>query len=134
MNEIMLNGFDIINTSDYFKTKLKKKLDQKDLETIFIFAKNGLGSEDICKALKFDNEFFSSCKEIQSTIEQGNAIFRCNLLGAQVDKALKGNDTKMQIWLGKQYLGQKDNHDDEFKSESFIISNDIPEIIDVDIK
>lgn len=35
---------------------------------------------------------------------------RINLLKKQYDTAMQGNVT-MLIWLGKQYLGQKENHD-----------------------
>lgn len=45
-----------------------------------------------------------------SAIEKGQAIGRTNLRTAQFKNALNGNAT-MQIWLGKQLLGQTDKTD-----------------------
>jgi len=44
-------------------------------------------------------------------IEAGRQEGRKSLRRAQFEKAMKG-DTKMLVWLGKQYLGHKDNPDD----------------------
>lgn len=43
--------------------------------------------------------------------EQKQASFRISLLNAQIKKAIHSKNTIMQIWLGKQYLGQKDKHE-----------------------
>ena len=40
-------------------------------------------------------------------IEKGRSVGRKSLRRAQFDKALQG-DSKMLVWLGKQYLGQED--------------------------
>ncbi len=41
-------------------------------------------------------------------IEKGRSVGRKSLRRAQFEKALNG-DSKMLVWLGKQYLGQEDN-------------------------
>jgi len=44
-------------------------------------------------------------------LEKGKQAGKKSLRRAQWDKALNG-DTRMQIFLGKQYLGQKDTPED----------------------
>lgn len=41
-------------------------------------------------------------------IKKKRAEFRISLREAQSEKAIKLKDTTMQIWLGKQYLDQRD--------------------------
>jgi len=43
----------------------------------------------------------------RAQLKDGRARLRERLRKAQVDRALNGSDT-MLIWLGKQYLGQRD--------------------------
>ena len=45
-------------------------------------------------------------------LKEGRASLRTRLRKAQVDSALAGNTT-MLIWLGKQYLAQRDRYDVE---------------------
>ena len=46
----------------------------------------------------------------RKVIKTGNDSFKCNLKKAQAKRAFGGSDT-MLIWLGKQYLNQKDKHE-----------------------
>lgn len=48
--------------------------------------------------------------------QQKRAEGRTLLKVAQFDKALTEKDKTMQIWLGKQYLGQKDKTENENKN------------------
>jgi len=41
-------------------------------------------------------------------IEKGHAVGRMSIRRAQFESALKNHNATMQIWLGKQYLGQRD--------------------------
>lgn len=50
-------------------------------------------------------------KRFGKLIEQGKQKGRQSLRRAQWDKAMNG-DTRLQIFLGKQYLGQKDTPED----------------------
>ena len=50
--------------------------------------------------------------EFRGAIEKGHASLRNSLRRLQVKKALEGNTT-MLIWLGKQYLGQRDRQETE---------------------
>ena len=48
---------------------------------------------------------------------------RASLRKAQYNLAIAGNHT-MQIWLGKQYLGQRDNKEEETEDKELTISYD----------
>lgn len=49
-------------------------------------------------------------RTFDAQLKEGRASLRTRLRKAQVDSAMAGNTT-MLIWLGKQYLGQRDKYD-----------------------
>ena len=51
-------------------------------------------------------------KKYKNLILKGREDGKKSLRRAQFQKALNG-DTKMMVWLGKQYLGQKDSPEDK---------------------
>lgn len=51
-------------------------------------------------------------RHFSDLIEKGKSVGKKSLRRAQWDKALNG-DTRMQIFLGKNYLGQRDNPEDK---------------------
>ena len=51
-------------------------------------------------------------KKYKNLIMKGREDGKKSLRRAQFHKALNG-DTKMMVWLGKQYLGQKDSPEDK---------------------
>lgn len=51
-------------------------------------------------------------KRFSKVIEEGRAKGKASLRQAQFEKALAG-DTRMQIWLGRNYLEQKDDPNGE---------------------
>jgi len=55
-------------------------------------------------------------KRFKNLIEKGRAEGKKSLRKAQMDRALAG-DQRMLIWLGKQYLDQKDTPTSEENSE-----------------
>jgi len=57
-------------------------------------------------------EFFRKFPEAVEAFEEGREEGKASLRRAQFKSALNGN-TAMQIWLGKQLLGQRDKHDIE---------------------
>lgn len=63
-------------------------------------------------------------KKYQKIIDQGKESGKKSLRRAQFEKALNG-DTKMQVWLGKQYLGQKDSPEDKVGTQPLPWSDDI---------
>ena len=62
----------------------------------------GVSIETVKRRLKDDLEF---CAAYEKGLENGKSSLR----RIQWKNALSGNTT-MQIWLGKQYLGQQDRH------------------------
>ncbi len=61
--------------------------------------------------------------EIQEAIDVGRDSVCFSLRASQISAALKGDKT-MQVWLGKQYLGQKDRieHEGPLQAERPIIN------------
>ena len=55
-------------------------------------------------------------KRFKHVIEKARSEGKKSLRKAQFDKALNG-DVRMQMWLGKQYLGQADQPTDEENTE-----------------
>jgi hypothetical protein len=51
-------------------------------------------------------------KHFGDIIEAGQSVGKKSLRRAQWDKALNGSD-RMLVWLGKQYLNQKDTPEDK---------------------
>jgi uncharacterized protein YoxC len=51
-------------------------------------------------------------KRFKNLIEKGRAEGKKSLRRAQMEKALAG-DVRMLIWMGRQYLDQKDTPEDE---------------------
>lgn len=58
------------------------------------------------------NEFLAKNKKALEAFEEGLENGKASLRRMQFKNAQAGNVT-MQIWLGKQYLGQKDKHETE---------------------
>jgi len=50
-------------------------------------------------------------KRFKNLVDKGRAEGKKSLRKAQMEKALQG-DTRMLMWLGKQYLGQQDQVED----------------------
>ena len=48
-------------------------------------------------------------RRFNKAIEEGRAKGKASLRQAQFDKAVTQGDTRMQIWLGRNYLDQKDD-------------------------
>jgi hypothetical protein len=49
-------------------------------------------------------------RSFDTQLKGGRAVLRSDLRKVQVDRA-KNGDSTMLIWLGKQYLGQRDKHE-----------------------
>lgn len=60
-----------------------------------------------------------------AALKKGRASFRIELRKAQINLALRGN-ASMLIWLGKQYLGQRDRHD--------VYTEDLSELSDEELR
>lgn len=79
--------------------------------------------EEIADVLNVDiNTLIAICKRehgasFSELFRQKRGKGKVSLRRAQWTTAIKGNPT-MQIWLGKQYLAQKDKSDAEIKSQA----------------
>jgi hypothetical protein len=86
----------------------QKPIDLKLLEDL---ARIQCTDEEMASILGFTREGFRKRKqrqpELVGVIEKGKEAGRCSLRRLQWKSATGGNIT-MQIWLGKQYLGQTD--------------------------
>jgi hypothetical protein len=61
-------------------------------------------------------QFEETWQEFADALDQGYAETKRNIRRVQLDMALSGS-VPMLIWLGKQYLGQSDQHKVESKTE-----------------
>ena len=77
--------------------------------------------EEICAVLRFDNKTIEKwCekrygKKFKEIYKELRSTGKVSLRRAQWKNAVEDNNTTMQIWLGKQYLDQKDqpiNHEE----------------------
>lgn len=77
-------------------------------EQIRYFASIGCTDEEIAEAAGLTRSTLQ--RRFGAALKEGRASLRTKLRKAQIAAALNGNVT-MLIWLGKQYLGQRDRHD-----------------------
>lgn len=84
------------------------KVKDIDKELVFRLASLQCTHKEIAEAVGCSLDTLD--KHFKNIIEQGKNVGRKSLRRAQFDKALNG-DTRMLVWLGKQYLSQKDSPD-----------------------
>lgn len=116
--------FDDIKT----KGRPKKLLNALGVETIRSLASIQCTDEEIASVLgcsvdlltnRNNREAFAEAKEV------GQLSGKASLRRMQFKTAEAGNAT-MQIWLGKQYLGQKDKQDVAVETEQDFVFNILP--------
>lgn len=87
-----------------------------DLEAIEELAADGNPMDMIAHALGISKATISTRKDARAAFDKGRAEMGVNLRHWQMLNAKSGN-VQMQIWLGKQYLGQRDQPDDFAKGQ-----------------
>lgn len=91
-----------------------------DLEEVYRLARNMLGQSDIAIKMGFSPQAFATYieqrPEILEEIERGQSDTRNDLRRVQLDLAMSGHPS-MLMWLGKQYLGQADKHEQKVNTE-----------------
>lgn len=97
-----------------------KKVD-KDL--IFRLACIMCTNDEIAQAVGISLKALT--KKYKSIIDKGKEAGKKSLRRAQFEKALNG-DTKMQVWLGKQYLGQSESPEDKEGTQPLPWADDEP--------
>lgn len=80
---------------------------QIDLEAVRELASEGNTQEEIARALGFARATFANRKDVTEAYYKGMAEMKLSLRHWQFNAA-RGGNIQMLIWLGKQYLGQRD--------------------------
>lgn len=83
----------------------RKKIDLDDVRSL---AAECNSQEEIAKVLGINIDTIHNRKDIHEAWEEGHAMMKLNLRHWQFESAKSGN-VQMLIWLGKQYLGQKES-------------------------
>lgn len=81
-----------------------------NLEYVEELAAEGNSMDAIAHALGISKATLSTRKDARAAFDKGRAELDVNLRHWQMLSAKSGN-VQMQIWLGKQYLGQRDQPD-----------------------
>ncbi len=84
-------------------------------EQVEELARIGCTIEEIAGVFKCSRDTIE--KRFRNEIDAGKAHMRCGLRKAQLRVALEGNPT-MLIWLGKQFLGQRDETEHSAKVDA----------------
>lgn len=87
----------------------RKTLTEDQKKAIKQFLSIGCSVEEVAAMLEIGRRTIYD--NFRTAINNGMNSFKCSLKRAQAKKALSG-DTGMLIWLGKQYLKQKEKLED----------------------
>ena len=85
--------------------KMGRPRKELDFELIYKLAKIGCPMTEIASICKCSDDLLA--KRARTVIKEGHDDMRRQLRSAQFQSAINGN-VVMQIWLGKQILGQRD--------------------------
>lgn len=83
-----------------------------DLEDVTELAAEGCSTKEIAAALGFSAATLFGRKDIKAAYDRGRDMLGVNLRHWQIEAA-KGGNVQMLIWLGRQYLDQKDQKEKE---------------------
>lgn len=101
------------NTSTKRKsTKNTKKRGRKvelSIKNLKDLASVGLTDDEIVMILDISDDVLQKHRK---KLQEGRASLKQSLKRKQIELALEGNTT-MLVWLGKQYLNQKDKHEQD---------------------
>jgi len=84
-------------------TEAEKEAARDQIEKL---AQIGCTNEEIAYIVEFEER--ELLHHFQDTLSKGRGFLRGNIRKAQIKNALEDRNTSMLIWLGKQYLGQKE--------------------------
>lgn len=97
------------------------KLTPEQARIIESMASHGCSMAIVASALEISPSVLVDNKEFANAYKKAFTHLQDRLACAQVAKALEKDDTIMQIWLGKQLLGQSDRADTDQRPISIII-------------
>ena len=104
---IMKDGYAIPYPLEDCSSSKLKRIEKEDTEIVFELAAIGCSYETIEAVTGLSPTLLSNREDFKEAIRVGREALKKNLLQLQWNSAVKGN-VKMQMWLGKQYLGQED--------------------------
>jgi hypothetical protein len=86
----------------------KTQIPEEQLKIAEKYAYNNCKNATICTILGWDRQWLEGRPDILTRLTKKRAEREVKLRQAQTDKALTSKDTTMQIFLGKNELGQSD--------------------------
>lgn len=89
----------------------KKSVKDADRRLIWKLATMMCTHDEIADAIGVSRQTLS--RKYSDLIDKGRNVGRQSLRRAQFEKAIADQDPRMLIFLGKQYLNQKDNPEDK---------------------
>jgi len=89
----------------------KTVISPKDMAKAEEYAALNCQNGTICGLMGWEAGWLAGRKDILSKLTKKRQEYKLALRRAQHAKAVEGNDTTMQIWLGKNTLGQTDKQD-----------------------
>lgn len=96
-----------------------------DYETVEKLAGIMCTQQEIADFLEIGIRTLQTNEEAMKRIKRGMTLGKSSLRRVQFKSAMDGNVT-MQIWLGKQHLGQREKHEEEKeKIQKVVIVDDI---------
>lgn len=95
------------------KDELKKRSNQEILDKAFRLAKVMCGVDEISAVLKLSTKTLYEIPGFADAVRRGHEEAKVGLRRAQFKKAIQKQNTDMLIWLGKNYLGQKETIETE---------------------
>jgi len=97
--------------------KPRKVITPAQMKQAADYAFHGCQNNTICTLMGWDDNFIDQCTDIRKLLTKKRAQRKLKLRKAQDTKALTDRDTTMQIFLGKNYLGQADKTETKHSGE-----------------
>lgn len=101
-----------------------RKKKEIDLEAVQELASEGNTQAEIAEALGFSRSTFTHRKDLTEAYYKGVAEMKLSLRHWQFNAA-RGGNIQMLIWLGKQYLGQRDAVEEKIEAEGVKVIIDV---------
>jgi len=89
----------------------KKQITNKELKQAEEYAFNGCKNNTICGLMGWNHNFLEDRPDILKRLAKKRAEREFDLRKAQTDTAIKAKNAVMQIFLGKNELGQSDKQE-----------------------
>lgn len=97
-----------------------------DPKAVYEMAADGCKTKEIADSFGVSEDTITNRFSVE--LAKGRADIRISLRRWQLKAARNGN-VVMQIWLGKQMLGQKDKSDEEIAAENASTSDEVAKIL-----